>query len=624
MADLRRSRELAIQSLLAERNVHGWWDGFLSSSALSTATAVVALATVRRHALTRDARLLPLIRSGLDWLAGHQNGDGGWGDTVHSLSNISTTTLCWSAFGVVEDGDLQHPETVARARSWLTTTVGRSDSPALIDALKARYGKDRTFSIPILAHCVLCGRLGDGAKAWEAVVALPFELAALPRQWFATLQLPVVSYALPALIAIGQARHYHAPTRNPFLRALRNRVRHRTLGILEQIQPSNGGFLEATPLTSFVTMSLASMQLTDHPVVRKGIEFLVSSARQDGSWPIDTNLSTWVTTLSVSALLSARKTTSLNPDQLRTLMDWLMGQQYGTVHAYTLAKPGGWSWTDLPGAVPDADDTAGALVALQLLDGARVGDSSRTRLATDRKVFEDSGRRGVRWLLGLQNRDGGIPTFCRGWGALPFDRSSPDITAHAMRAWLMWLSSQDPRTAEETRRALERAAAYLVRTQETEGSWVPLWFGCQHARNEVNRTYGTSRVVLALERLLRQWPSMAPVRRACNQGTGYLISSQHSTGGWSGERGNGPCTIEETALALEALGHARDHEAIENKDSLEAAIAGGESWMIQAIDSGGLELPSPIGLYFAKLWYHEKLYPKAFAVAALQSLSKTQ
>jgi squalene-hopene/tetraprenyl-beta-curcumene cyclase len=27
--------------------------------------------------------------------------------------------------------------------------------------------------------------------------------------------------------------------------------------------------------------------------------------------------------------------------------------------------------------------------------------------------------------------------------------------------------------------------------------------------------------------------------------------------------------------------------------------------------------PSPIGLYFAKLWYYEKLYPLIFTVASL-------
>ncbi len=43
------------------------------------------------------------------------------------------------------------------------------------------------------------------------------------------------------------------------------------------------------------------------------------------------------------------------------------------------------------------------------------------------------------WLLDLQNRDGGWPTFCRGWGTLPFDRSSCDLTAHALRALSKWL-----------------------------------------------------------------------------------------------------------------------------------------------------------------------------------------
>ena len=40
---------------------------------------------------------------------------------------------------------------------------------------------------------------------------MPFELAAFPREWFAAMKLPVVSYALPALIAIGYARFQIVP-----------------------------------------------------------------------------------------------------------------------------------------------------------------------------------------------------------------------------------------------------------------------------------------------------------------------------------------------------------------------------------------------------------------------------
>ena len=71
-----------------------------------------------------------------------------------------------------------------------------------------------------------------------------------------------------------------------------------------------------------------------------------------------------------------------------------------------------------PGGVPDVDDTAGAILALAELGHRRGWPPA------------------VRWLLQLQNGDGGWPTFCRGWGKLPFDTSAPDLTAHALRASL--------------------------------------------------------------------------------------------------------------------------------------------------------------------------------------------
>src|SRR4051812_44460541 len=86
--------------LLAERNSAGHWSGELSSSALSTATAVFALHELSRLPLSsasRIAGLEELIKNGVQWLIANQNPDGGWGDTVRSISNISTTVLCWSA-----------------------------------------------------------------------------------------------------------------------------------------------------------------------------------------------------------------------------------------------------------------------------------------------------------------------------------------------------------------------------------------------------------------------------------------------------------------------------------------------------------------------------------------------
>jgi squalene-hopene/tetraprenyl-beta-curcumene cyclase len=579
----------ATGALLAERQQPGGnWRGRLSSSALSTATAVCALAIHKRYSLGKATASAPLILRGLDWLSRHANPDGGWGDTDMSISNLSTTTLCWAAFGAAEESG-KYAQTVNRAEDYLQGVAGGIDQQAIARAIMLRYGKDRTFSIPILVTCALSGRFGKGAQAWSEIRPLPFELGALPREWFGTLRLPVVSYGLPALIALGQVIHHHRPPLNLLTRWLRNVTREPTLRVLSGIQPSNGGFLEATPLTSFVTMSLAPAGLANHPVTSKGIDFLARSVRDDGSWPIDTNLLTWLTTLSINAMPGL-----LNLEDRRRLRAWLLAQQFRSPHPYTNAAPGGWAWTDLPGGVPDADDTAGAVLALHNL-----GDIDGT--------VRPAALAGIRWLLDLQNRDGGIPTFCRGWGALLFDRSSPDLTAHAVRAWSVWLDEL-PADAPRLGRAISRAVSFLAKTQRDDGSWLPLWFGNQHAPDDTNPTYGTARVVLGLQELAARHVSLsAGMLERARQ---WLIQAQNLDGSWGGFPKGAP-SVEETALAVEALA------SLPCDGDSAAAVSAGVGWLMEKIESGEWRRPSPIGFYFAKLWYYERLYPMIFTVAAL-------
>ncbi len=604
-ARLAVALQCATSALLAELNAAGHWTGELSSSALSTATAVVALTKVdaMRHA--------KLIGDGLRWLAENVNADGGWGDTTLSKSNISTTALCWAAFGAA-NADSDFPSVVANAEQWLRTACGESEQsvplgPTISDssgagdswrteqlpaAIAHRYGKDRTFSVPILMTLAISGRLG--AQGWHLIPKLPFELAAVSHRFWGALRLPVVSYALPALIAIGQAIHHHAPTRNPVTRLLRSLTRKKTLRVLETLQPPNGGFLEATPLTSFVAMSLASMGFASHIVAQKGAKFLTASVRPDGSWPIDTNLATWTTTLAIKAL--SHQPGALPLETAAVLRRWLLGQQWTHEHPYTHAAPGGWAWTDLPGGVPDADDTAGVLLALNHL-GPIDGATHTAALA------------GVYWLRGLQNRDGGIPTFCRGWGALHFDRSSQDLTAHALRAWNAWRTEVAPRERLALVRAMSRGLGYLMRTQREDGAWIPLWFGNEHAPQDENPLYGTAHVVTALRELHESgmMPAMAPAAR----GAAWIASSQNEDGGWGGVRG-ASSSVEETALAVEALAGTSHAESVER----------GIEWLIVRVESGRWREPAPIGFYFARLWYYERLYPLIWTVSALGRFSR--
>ena len=52
-------------------------------------------------------------------------------------------------------------------------------------------------------------------------------------------------------------------------------------------------------------------------------------------------------------------------------------------------------------------------------------------------------------------------------------------------------------------------------------------------------------------------------------------------------------------------------------DAVETALARGALWLVERVENGAWREPAPIGFYFAKLWYFERLYPLIFTVGAL-------
>ena len=700
--------------LLNERVKEGYWEGKLSPSSLSTATAVSAISATLIHMSTDQSLDVEAEQSdqfkaaaskGIQALQNQQNTDGGFGDTDRSHSNIATSYLVLAASSLARQaiGESLPSHQTEKLEQYIEKT-------GAFEALKERYGTDKTFVVPILTNLAIAGIV-----PWDEVPALPFEAAAFPQSMYRLLRMPVVSYAVPALVAIGQIRHYHGPKAFFPVRWIRSRLINRTMSVLLRMQPQSGGFLEATPLTAFVVMSLAATGRSQCQVSKNGLEFLLDSMDEDGLWPIDTNLATWVTSLSMHAL-------SCDPEDDGTwctdsLIQWHLSCQHLNRHPFTGAEPGGWGWSDLSGAVPDSDDTPAAILALSEARRWRTQDNDEMKAAIERAV---------RWLELLQNRNGGWPTFCRGWGKLPFDRSSNDLTAHAMRALLAASAILD-RKPDKT--SLDRARRFLINHQQSDGSWLPLWFGNQDREDESNPIYGTAKVLAAAVHFLDD--------SAVDRATNYLICQQNHDGGWGGgpsltqwleqsessaSNGERPrvgkisvtvSSIEETALALdslltvanarqvelttqtdtvnrfketrESLAAGRENqqhprpiteenqqndvgstkrssspspeskdptpqpiptkggtivkvsaETIENKpasriteeskgleaqdavtDALCESIIQGTNFLIDGLESGRHRVAWPIGFYFAKLWYHEKLYPYVFSASAL-------
>jgi squalene-hopene/tetraprenyl-beta-curcumene cyclase len=153
-------------------------------------------------------------------------------------------------------------------------------------------------------------------------------------------------------------------------------------------------------------------------------------------------------------------------------------------------------------------------------------------------------------------------------------------------------------------RAIRQGLAYLERVQGADGRWVPLWFGNENEPGEENPIYGTARVLLAYRDL--GFLSSKPARR----GMAWLAARRNADGGWGGDLKN-VSGVEETAVAVEALLDGTE------TPSVQVAAEKGLAWIVEAVETGRHHEAAAIGFYFARLWYHEMMYPLVFSLSAL-------
>ncbi len=561
MIDVLRKRLLAKQA-----DPDALWRGKLSSSAISTSVSVFAL-----YMIDKD-KYKSYIEKGAKWLKDTMRDDGSWGDTMESPSNMTATLLSYASLCAVDTPPV-------KTKKYLTGKFGGSTDQHIINGVLAYYGKDLTFSAPILVMCALANMI----SGWDKIPQLPFEVSVLPQRLFRFFRLPVVSYAIPALIAVGILR-YKKGKKN-ILSPIRKSFINKSLRVLIKLQPHNGGFLEAAPLTAFVSMCMSGAGYKEHIATQKAAGFLVNTVREDGAWPIDTDLSSWVTILSIRALDD-------DIDHKQALAETIRRNAFALKHPFTGAKEGGWAWSDLPGAVPDADDTSGSLVALHILQDG---------------VYCPEVGKGIEWLLALQNSDGGMPTFCKGWGKLPFDRSSPDISAHAILAFRLWQDVLPDGLKKKCKTGISKMLKWMQSVQASDGSWTPLWFGDQDAGDERSPVYGTT---MAVEYLAGYEEPVA--REMVSKGLKYILSAQNADGGWGGAK-NVPSKVTLTARALSALASFSDTELAPMQKAFD--------YLYKKFITKELYQREPIGLYFSRLWYSEELYNITFVLNALKKFS---
>jgi squalene-hopene/tetraprenyl-beta-curcumene cyclase len=311
----------------------------------------------------------------------------------------------------------------------------------------------------------------------------------------------------------------------------------------------------------------------------------------------------WDTALALNALADAGVTTETDAAP-QAAVDWLLEREVRRRGDWSVLnphlEPGGWFFEYNNGFYPDTDDTAMVLMAL-----ARTG-------AANTPAARPAAERGIRWLLGMQNRDGGWAAFDRDvtrevLTKVPFadhnamlDPSCPDITARVLEALGCYGFGVDH---PQVRRAL----AFLRKTQEKSGCWIGRW--------GVNYLYGCWQVLVGLQKI--GFDMRDPmVRRA----VAWLEQAQQPCGGWGEscrsyddptQAGKGTPTASQTAWALLALMAAGEREG----DAVRAGIA----YLVgtQAEDGDWREEPFT-GTGFPKVFYLKyHLYSLYFPLMAL-------
>ena len=107
-------------------------------------------------------------------------------------------------------------------------------------------------------------------------------------------------------------------------------------------------------------------------------------------------------------------------------------------------------------------------------------------------------------------------------------------------------------------------------------------------------------------------------------GLRWLRENQNDDGGWGGGPSTnwhnpvlGNSSVEETALCTEIMLDDPNPES-------QNAAQNGIRWLLEATEANLITEAWPIGFYFAKLWYFEKLYPLIFATSTLNRALRFQ
>jgi squalene-hopene/tetraprenyl-beta-curcumene cyclase len=614
---LESSIERGANHLLSLQTEEGYWLGELEADTTLESDYIYYLFVLGKADPDRIAKLATYVRR-------RQLEDGGWSIYPGGPSELNAT--CKAYFALKLAGDPIGSPHMTRARA----------------SVHALGGLELTNSYTRFYLALV------GAVGWELVPAIPPELMLLPNwfyiniyefsSWTRAIVIPMMilsalrpNWKLPERAQVDEL--FGDPSRkraafdwskqfiswrNFFLaldrglkfyerlpwKPLRQRaLREAKSWVLEHMERSEGlGTIYPAMMNCIFSLVAMGYGPDDPLTCRETREFARFEIEDDDTIRLQPCVSpVWDTAIAMVALEEA----GVAPDDpaLVQAADWILSKQILGPGDWQVknkdAEPGGWAFEFRNDFYPDVDDTAFVLMALQRV---KFPDAKRMEAAT---------RRGVQWLLSMQNRDGG-------WGA--FDRDNdrrflcniPFADHNAMI---------DPSTADVTARVLEclgrfgwhadhpvirKAVKFLLKDQCGDGSWFGRW--------GVNYVYGTSGVLRALETV------SLTAQEYCQRAVAWLKSVQQDDGSFGeslktysdvSSKGQGASTPSQTAWGLIGL--------LAGSNTSDPAITRAVSYLVgNQNEDGSWSEPDFTGTGFPCVFYLKyHLYRNSFPVYAL-------
>lgn len=556
---LEQAIERGASHLVSLQDPRGYWQGELEADTTLESDYIYYLFVLGKAAPERIAKLANYVRA-------RQLADGGWSIYPGGPSELNATSKAYFALKLAGDSP---------------------DSPHLTRAREIihRLGGLELTNSYVRFYLALVGAVG-----WDLVPSIPPELMLLPN-WFFINIYEMSSWTRGIVIPMGILSAIRPDFRLPkharvdelfkdpnhktaafdwsdqfiswknfFLavdrglklyekfpwKPLRARaLRESKQWMIEHMERTEGLAAIYPAMMNSIFALIALGHGPDDPVTWREIkEFANFEIEEEETIRLQPCVSpVWDTCIAMVALEEA----GVAPDHpsLVKSAEWMLSKQVLGPGDWQFknkdAEPGGWAFEFRNDYYPDVDDTAFVLMALQRV---KFPDPAR---------MEGAIRRGLQWLLSMQNRDGGWGAFDRDNDRkflcnIPFadhnamiDPSTADVTARVVECLgrFGW-------TAEHP--AIQRAVKFLLKDQDRDGSWFGRW--------GVNFVYGTSGVLRALETV-----SMT-TQDFCQRAVGWLRKVQKPDGSFGESlrsydelhtKGQGPSTPSQTAWGLIGL-----------------------------------------------------------------------